>query len=366
MKPERNQAIEGLRGLSAVLVVVSHLNGIAMAKGYASQMMVWLDTIWLEHVGLFSVCAFFSISGYLITQSLERAQSPQRFALNRIKRLMPLFVVLQLILFPVALYIKDDLQPFRKDALGAAMHFVSNFFLLPGVFDLPIAQENAWSLSFEALFYVCAGLIFFGRGRAVTWIGVGIAVCFVLFRPYAIFFAIGAAAHFVYRDRPTVPAWLRPGPVGLIALVIAYLAFPAGWKFVPPMPGNLLRADHPVATDAQKWGWFWQTLWLWIPFTLGGAVFFLAVVYQSGWLSRLLQIKPLQFLGAISYSLYLVHPIIVHGLDRYLLRAVSHAYKGSALFCVGLALSIGVGYLGWRFIEGSLTRFLFRQPVALG
>jgi hypothetical protein len=63
-------------------------------------------------------------------------------------------------------------------------------------------------------------------------------------------------------------------------------------------------------------------------------------------------------LGNVSYSLYLLHPYVIHLIDR---KVASISEPGSMAYLftfVAYALSIVVAYISWRFIEQTSQRYL--------
>ncbi|RYG32175.1 acyltransferase [bacterium] len=171
-------SIHGLRGLAAAGVVAYHTFAMGLKVSFWSvdpSLMPWFDQI-----GTFFVCAFFGISGYLILLTLKRHGNAGRFVRNRFIRIYPLFFVLNtfvFLLWPFAGY--EWMKGLQHRPGEWAMHYVSNGLFLPGVFDLPIAQKSAWSLSFELVFYIVAGLLFFGltgRKWPLTVVGGAMAI----------------------------------------------------------------------------------------------------------------------------------------------------------------------------------------------
>src|SRR5690606_4351233 len=98
---------------------------------------------------------FFVISGFVIWPSVVR-YSPGQFALRRFMRLYPLFLALTLLF--MGLNLAANAYPHLNDAktIAAALSF-TNIFV--GTEQL---TPNAWSLSFEVMFYAltCATVFF--------------------------------------------------------------------------------------------------------------------------------------------------------------------------------------------------------------
>ena len=80
--------------------------------------------------------------------------------------------------------------------------------------------------------------------------------------------------------------------------------------------------------------------------SLASAVFIIFSI-NSTLFSKLLLLKPLQFMGKISYSLYLVHAIVLFSLI-YLLHGLIENYQ---IALVGFVISILVATIFYTYIE---------------
>lgn len=154
---EKNLAINGLRGLLALAVVLYHGYTGMTTSHYLKE----IPFAQIEYVGPFAVNIFFIISGYLILQSLIRSGNVRRFILHRVLRIYPVFLVIHLFIFTVGPIIHYEWLA-DLTLTEYILHFVSNLFMLPGIFDLPAAQIVAWSLSFEFAYYIVISVFYFG------------------------------------------------------------------------------------------------------------------------------------------------------------------------------------------------------------
>jgi peptidoglycan/LPS O-acetylase OafA/YrhL len=346
----RNLSIEGLRGIAAFLVLVSHINGIAVDRGFAPSWQVYFDTHILNKAGAFGVCAFFCISGYLIIQSLARAKSLGDFALNRVRRIYPLFATLHLIAFPLALVLESDLTPLKGQPIRLIQEFFANLFFIPGIFDTPIAQKNAWTLSYEAAFYITSGAIFWGllrmKNRSLGWMlalaGLVAIGAIVWFRPFFWFFGAGVAAYALFDGKEEAPVWMKFAPVGLALMILNYLLLPKGAHSAS------YTTDNPV---------------LWPISYILGFLFFSTLIFEQGWLASFLRLPALQFLGAISYSLYIVHPFVLHAL-RLVIGKLPDSIGPIVFLVLGLVLSVWVSKLTFDWLEVWLAKKLFPKKPA--
>src|SRR5258708_21125143 len=133
------------------------------------------------------------ISGFLMPASLVRHGSISKFFFDRVLRIMPVFVVLHLALFTVGPIV--GYKFFRGIDIGHYLElFFANLFFLQDVLGLPIAQQNAWTLTYEWAFYIWFALIFGAVARLRNWIVaaplIALVVLSVLYWPLIPFFAL--------------------------------------------------------------------------------------------------------------------------------------------------------------------------------
>ena len=331
----RNQPIEGLRGLSALLVLVYHLYAMAVVGRFFPPVAPHSLFHSIEQLGAFGVTSFFVISGYLITRSLREDGRVGRFLARRALRLYPLFVPLHVLAFALGPWLGDPWMRSLTPSLWG-VHFASNLLFLPGVLDLPIAQKNAWSLSWEAAFYLLASLTCLAlarrrRGTAprVAMLSlVALASLALLFRSLdGAYFLIGVACALA------PAAWLRAvslRPAGALGLLVAFVAY---------------RPSPALA--------------------IGGTLLaFASLAAERGWLAAALATRPLQRLGQVSYSLYLVHPFVLRPFKMLLARhpeiVAGDAARLIVFGVVGGGLSLVASYLAWRWFEVAIPRRLAR------
>ena len=95
------------------------------------------------------------------------------------------------------------------------------------------------------------------------------------------------------------------------------------------------------------------------------ALAFFTIVRETGWLGWLLSLQPFQFLGKISYSLYLVHPFVMDPARTAVIRLLAPRWGTSvavgAFYVIAPLLAVGVATLSYEWIERRLTRRLFPE-----
>ena len=346
LRPE----IQALRAIAVLGVVTYHL---------------WPHVV---HGGFIGVDIFFVISGFLITSHLLREVAKTgriklaSFWARRARRLLPasLLVIAASFLATIAFAPASLWDQFDSEFAASAL-YVQNWLLAFNSVDY-LAADNAaspvqhyWSLSVEEQFYVVWPLLILaGIGIAALVSRVSrrtaIAVVLTVVTGASLIYCVllthfdPAPAYFVTTTR----AW-EFGLGGLLALLLE-----------KPRPGN------PVLRAVLSWGAlavivltnFYYTSSISFPGyrallpTVATALVIYAGVPDVRWApSRLMGLRPVQWLGDISYSFYLWHwpPIILlpfvfdHGLT-WIQRILI------------LVASIVLAWLTKRFVEDPVRR----------
>ena len=341
--------LHGLRGVASALVVVFHICAGAVTGNFVPE-AAWLrPLIELGLLGEFGVDLFFMISGYLITASVIRHRTAVGFLTDRAVRLYPAFLPALLAIFilgPLANY-----DYFRGvDAWRWVQLLLANLAFLPGVFPMRPALLVAWSLSFEAVFYLAAAgsTALMRRQRQIGLVVTTVAtVAFVIAFPRAAFFLVGVAAYFC---REAAAPLLRRTSFALPlvgALFFTMLLFAIGaFSPLPDLAVPVRLACGVVALVA------------------GGWLFFAILDGRSAWLAPL-RARPVQFLGSISYSLYLWHSLVMFGTKRAAVALVLPQQGTTATFLVfavsSVVVSIAISWVSYAMFEQWATSWLRRR-----
>ncbi len=329
-RSSKNLTINGLRGLLALTVVLYH-----GYTGMTSSHYLTESTLpQIEHTGPFAVNLFFIISGYLILQSLIRSGKISRFIQNRILRIYPVFLTIHLLIFtagPIINYAwMADLS-----VTEYLMHFMSNLLMLPGVFELPAAQIVAWSLSYEFAFYMVISVFYFGSKtnsallKFLSLTSTAIVSLFLVYEhPVMLYFVVGIILC-LYFDRISIRLKYAYQPWfyfnGILFLLVSFFVYD---------PRN------------------WLNLSLSMIFSF---FFFFTVLHEEGAFAQLMRSRLFQYLGDLSYSLYLWHTFIMFPIKR-LIPIIGFdrldPYVLWVLFTgVSLLLSLIVSHYSYRILE---------------
>ncbi len=353
------RALDGLRGVAVVLVVLSHF-----ATGLAPG-------------GFLGVDLFFVLSGFLITSLLvseweTRSQiSLPRFWARRARRLFPalLVVVAAVMLYSVIWSSRATTHRVGLDGL-AALFYVANWrFILSGqsyieqfLQTAPSPLRHTWSLAIEEQFYVVWPLVVLAvtrvairrsAGRPVParrmrhlLAGVAAVAGVASFSWMLVLHSRGASLDRLYYGTDTRVFMILAGAV-LGALTAGRPFAGRSWRVVLIGLGSVGLAALLVATVWINVGleWLYAGGYGAIAIVL---VVVLAAAAQPGTnpLGRLLEVRAFVGLGLISYGVYLWHwPIVL-----WVTPSNTHL-DGFALFVVRCALTLGVSLLSYRFVE---------------
>jgi peptidoglycan/LPS O-acetylase OafA/YrhL len=337
LRPAYRSDIDGLRAIAVIPVVIYHA-GLAIFPG-----------------GFVGVDVFFVISGYLITSILAMELAAGQYSITnfyarRLRRLLPALAVLLILCSIVStlLFMPHDLKEFGQSAVATALS-ASNiyFWLKTGYFDPDAVTKpllHTWSLAVEDQYYLIFPILMLGAARVFKrhWryvIGLLFAVSLlfsaveVSHAPTAAFYLLPArmwelllGSLLAIRPLPAGPRWLREALAGLGLALIGFAVFCFDTDTV--FPG--LNALVPCV----------------------GA---LLVIHASPrtFIAKLLSLRPLVWIGLISYSLYLYHwPVIVYA--KYFLLLEPDQYRQIAFpLCI---VSVGLAYLSYRYVETPFRR----------
>lgn len=317
--------INGLRAL-AVLAVLAYHFGIPPFRS-----------------GFTGVDVFFVISGYLMTGiilgRLERGTfSVLGFYLDRARRIIPALAVLiaAVLVLGYAILLPADYIRLSKDAASSAL-FASNllYWNASGYFDTGVEQKwllHTWSLSVEWQFYLLYPLLLVAavklapRPRLAPILAVAALLSFALMAALSL-------------SRPSSGFFLLPPRAWeMLAGGLVFLAPALSGKAsrAAQIAGLALILVSAVAFDPVSWpdGWALAPV-------LGAALVILAGRSDS----RITGNPVMAWVGLNSYSIYLWHwPVAV------LLKRSVHVHD-PLWIAGGVAVSLVLGHLSWRFVE---------------
>ena len=354
--------MEGMRGLAVGLVYFVHF--FDSFHGYITpDSLLHLPFYFLATIGNLGVDLFFVISDYLIYGILlRRDQTYAKFWKRRIVRIYPVFLV------AFVTYIACSVALPRWDKIGhpeipVGLWLLLNALLLPGIFPVRPLIMVAWSLSYEFLYYVFSPLVVGGlkmwswaqKSRVAFVAGLYLAgyvllLCFPDERGRLLMFLAGvflleAKRAGLLDTRPS--PWGQAGAVGFLALAF-YIYFGLTSNAMLWDGPRLLRTSgsiYPITVPLFSAAFFW----------LG---------YQSfrpgGALAWVLSLRPLRYLGNMSYTVYLFHVLALEGVRYVAVRVTPPSGNQPGLFLFWCLA-------GWVavWLLSSVVFLLVEKPVSL-
>jgi len=338
--------LDGLRGISILLVYVHHLYHPLMPGGF------------------FGVDAFFVLSGFLITsllvQEWERGGSIslKNFYIRRALRLMPAVFTLILVIGGFALIFLDKRRAIETyQGIWLTLSYASNWLYAFGYFSANNPLGITWSLAIEEQFYLTWPLLLslalrFKLGR--RWILYILALFIALISLYRkILVEQGTNILRLYYASDTRADTLLIGC--LVGLLVSWNLLPHNRRLEISMKSlaavGVIFLGYLVATAS------WEDLMLYQyrGYTLValsmGLILVVLVVWPPKVALLVLRFTPLVWIGRISYGLYLWHwPV------RWFVYQKA-ALPSAAQLVVGVALSLSLTTLSYYFVEKPFLRW---------
>ena len=324
------RSVQSLRAIAALSVLMFHIG---------QWMPIPAGMTGTPSIGSAGVDLFFVISGLVLWLSVnQREQNAKQFLLGRAVRVVPAYWVATLIVTALVLIDVRNLTAAHFEPLHLVLSLAFIPHLNPAGEPFPILPVG-WSLTYEALFYLIMGLSLWQRPAnrlvlvAMALIGVWMYgfinsdAAFLIANPMVLEFIFGMLIGQAVLSRSL------PGPWVSGTLLISGL--------------GLLVAQYAAVTDFG----FWRAMVWGVPCALmvSGAV----GLERSG---RWPKLAPLEGLGEMSYSLYLVHWPVTWLLGRY--WAGNHGLGYGAAV---IALTLLTAWLFWRLVEQTSLKALRRR-----
>jgi peptidoglycan/LPS O-acetylase OafA/YrhL len=334
-------ALDGLRGLAIVMVLLSHMPNLALNGGF------------------YGVDLFFVLSGFLITSLLLEewratgAISLKAFYLRRALRLLPALIVVLIVVVVLSAWKDPPAQAasMRKTALITLLYAV-NWFKAYDALPNEILSP-AWSLSIEEQFYLLWPLLLVtllrlgASRRAVAGVVIALLLGSAAARA-ALWSPDDAGVHRVFFGTDTHAD-------GLLAGVLAALLMEWGGGPGTPVMGRAVNWSAHLflgflAVFLKGWPfdrWLLQAGYL--PMNLASALLVVCLV-TSPWpaLRLLFECAPMVWIGRVSYGIYLWHIVVFWMLGR-------------------LGLGLGWGYwpaaVACTFALAALSYYALERPL---
>lgn len=345
-------SLDGIRAIAVTLVFLAH-SGLE------------------QHIpGGLGVTVFFVLSGFLITtllrieQARNGAISFSAFYLRRVLRLMPplVLVVLGAVLLARLGVIGGQVS---SGGVLATLLYLGNYYVIINDFaGLPAGLAVVWSLAVEEhyyLFYPPLAALLLRRGRTGIAGAVLLALSLVVLAWRCVLAQSGASEDYIGMASDT-----RIDAI-LIGCLLALWRNP--WLEPPATQHRVAEAALAIGCVALLLGTllyrepqFRMTLRYTLQALAIAPLLYLAVARAGQWPFRWLNARPVAWLGTVSYTVYLVHHIVLLGIAR---QAPALGWIGTAV--LGALLTLLLAELMRRGVErpcAELRRRLHRDVPA--
>lgn len=359
--------LDALRGLAAVLVVYEHaIAGLWPALHQASG--AWFAAGWC------GVTVFFLASGYIVPASLERRGRVRAFWIGRAFRLYPLWALcvagaLLLAPLPVSAWTALAHASMLQDLLGVpsvvsvlwTLSYEMAFYLLvTAMFTLGVHRRGAETALGFAAGALAVGVLALPAGTLpVGTLSVGTLPGAAPAGPVVALAVAGAGLALVLKGRGRV----RQAGSAVLALVVLGLLVTGSrmpvWQSLI-VPATMFAGTTLYRAEAGQIPWrrAWPVLAVPVvgvvlsPGTNMKAAFVAAwVIFLAGMALRGRAVPyALSWLGVVSYSVYLLHPLLLRVLP--------------AVWAVPLTFAVSA--LTWRWVEAPAQRLGRRLATAGG
>jgi peptidoglycan/LPS O-acetylase OafA/YrhL len=324
--------LDALRGIAALLVVFTHLYIPLLGH-------VWVFD-YLIDPGKLGVLWFFMISGVVIPYSLKPVpDGPRRFLISRFMRLYPAYW-LSLAVFLVMLKLTGGVFPPWNQ-------ITANLTMVQAALGFEDVIGLYWTLFIELVFYgLCLALFLAGKLYDLKFR----SRCALVFLLMAL--AMGIVRAVSERKLPVA-----------LPLALSLMFFGSVWRqwllaehsraltrnlivmlaaFIVILPPTLIMAYSKDMGTGETWGRYLFTYFV--------AIGSFLLLTRSVRLDH----PALVWLGAVSYSLYLLHPSMLM-LSEFLLSPTGAS--GWIVALLATLLTLGIAHLSFRCIETPFIQF---------
>ena len=347
-------ALDGLRGFAALIVVLSHTSNSGL---------YFLPNLDFQGIGKSGVFLFFLLSSFLLSIPLIE-KGKRLFDLSfmsvywqrRFFRIYPLYVLY--LLLAVA---SSKAYEIILERHGEGLPF---FLDWNGLFEHLTLQEGkgvTWSIAVEFKFYFILPFLVLAIGFARRG------------GPYlliTIYLTSMVLTQVIFPQHKALNTDVRLLPYLPIFLTGVFLAVLQDYLNAQPLTAKALKlirvlgvigvlgivimtpAVFSLFGEPVEKTYFHQQF---ILYSILWSMILLAAVNTQGWLQRFFSLPGLRFFGALSFSLYLFHPIFIEVLERLGIGG----YVAAWTVLVG---TTGLSYLSFKVLEGPVSRYKLSWP----
>ena len=334
----RITSLDSLRGIAALIVVFHHLDNTLDPDGTNALLEHWVHETPLRLLidGRCAVMLFFVLSGFALSISIGKKFNYWTYFVRRVCRLM--VPCIAGILLAAGMYLL--VQPVRIPELGSWFNdvlwnrpvtwgLVARHILMTGAQEDSSLNNVLWSLVVELRISLIFPLLYFVVKGRTKW-AVFTAFCMqFLFR----YFVIQSDNYVPFFNKNVIQALENIGyyvPF-FVAGIVARENMDAIRRIIAQVPKWVVLLVLIAALRLEESG---------VDIQIGiGAFLVIVICVGAPFISNALSIAPIEWLGRISYSLYLVHLVLLATLFHLFYGKVNSYILAAGVVFGSLALA---------------------------
>lgn len=310
--------LHGLRGLASLMVFFAHITAgyslhVSNILGEYSQPGTIQYSI--TNIGTYGVEIFFFLSGFVIFKS-SNSEPENVFFVRRFFRVYPIFLLF------TCLFILLNFFTNAKPEFNDLNIIFFNLTFLNLFFDTPALTPNAWSITYEVIYYFCTFYItsFFFRNSKLTFktaIALAVSLWMLYYYPITIYFIVGLLVS-LYIEK--IQVWINV--INKVLTNILFIAFVTALLYLISR-GAKIEWNGGINFVISG---LLQTLLLTIIIclTFSRVLFF----------NRFLESKIMMHCGTVSYTLYLLHPYVYKFFQTLSIKLSTAGINETLLFSI--------------------------------
>lgn len=381
MGQKRIQWIDGLRGIASLFIVLHHFimgyypaayEGPVAVRHLPGTMEADFSQSPLAFIALgdFWVSMFCMVSGFVIAYQVYHMTDAKQFSKSLLKRyprlMIPVFALSAIVYVMLHMGLFYNVQAANLTGSSWLAQFYQNKTTLSDLFfsglidTWIVGMATLYSNAFWMLAELFAGsfmayiLAVMGKyaNKRILYVYLGVSLAYLSVNSRLTNFAIGVLlAYFMIHYGESIHKYKKTCIVfGFVLLVAAVIfgGYPQGYA-----PTNAYSILNQLP-DRLNPCYFYHMI---------AAMLFMMGIYLFKPAELFLLAKPMQALGKISYSVYIVHVPILYSWSAWLLLKfvdLTQDYNKATglMFIISMATILACGFLFYRFIEKPSAKWI--------
>jgi peptidoglycan/LPS O-acetylase OafA/YrhL len=334
--------INGLRGIAALIVVIFHVTrGLTR---FEIKIPHWIDFLFTRNSGNDAVTIFFAISGFLITYLLlnEKRKYPsvdiKKFYTRRILRIWPIYYLYLIVACGISIITHD------KTLIHSIPYYIFFAGNIARVLSIPhpFYLIHYWSLGVEEQFYLFWPFIFKFFKKELPPIVSMLAVILLL-----LLFNYQSGIQKPFSELIEYAAKFQ----GIIFGSIAALLYAKNVNYFKFCFNKILQAISLILIPLMFAGLIMNNYFHDTVMSVLSVIIIAALIENKSYFLKT-ETKVLNYLGKISYGLYIWHPFIIWIFLRLFKNIIIPDQYLIWVICVGTPLiSILIADISYRYFE---------------